>query len=103
MIQEEIFKEIKKILVSEFEISEEDITMDALLKENLNLDSIDAIDLFVKMKEYIPAEKGNLDPSILRTVRTIGDVVEALVPYLSNETQTENSAENRNLSDKSEN
>ena len=85
MKKEELFNELKKILAAEFEIDENIITPEADLRENLNLDSIDAIDLFVKMKEYIPAGKGNIDPMILRTVRTIQDVVDALHPYLSDE------------------
>ena len=85
MKKEEIFNELKKILAAEFEIDENIITPEADLREQLNLDSIDAIDLFVKMKEYIPAGKGNIDPMILRTVRTVQDVVDALYPYLSDE------------------
>lgn len=83
MKKEEIFNELKRILAAEFEIDENIITPEADLRANLNLDSIDAIDLFVKMKDYIPADKGNIDPVILRTVRTMQDVVDALYPYLS--------------------
>ena len=82
MKKEEIFNELKKILSAEFEIDADIITPEADLRVNLNLDSIDAIDLFVKMKEYIPAGKGNIDPMILRSVRTVQDVVDALHPYL---------------------
>jgi len=85
MKKEEIFNELKKILSSEFEIDADIITPEADLRATLNLDSIDAIDLFVKMKEYIPAGKGNIDPMILRSVRTVQDVVDALHPYLSDE------------------
>lgn len=85
MKKEEIFNELKKILAAEFEIDENIITTEADLRTQLNLDSIDAIDMFVKMKEYIPAGKGNIDPMILRTVRTVQDVVDALAPYLSDE------------------
>jgi acyl carrier protein len=28
-------------------------------------------------------DKGNVDPSIFKSVKTIGDVVEALVPYMA--------------------
>ena len=101
MIQDKIFEEIKKILVAEFEIDEKDITMDADLRQDLNLDSIDAIDLCVKMKEYIPANKGNIDPAILRTVRTMRDVVDALVPYLSDEAPA--ASETKDPSGKAEN
>ena len=83
MTKEEIFNELKKILSEEFEIDENLITPEADLRKQLNLDSIDAIDLFVKMKEYIPSDKGNINPIIFRTVRTIQDVIDALHPYLS--------------------
>ena len=83
MSKDEIYSKVKNILVSEFEIDEGDITLDSLLGDDLDLDSIDAIDLIVKMKEYMPADKGNVDPSIFKTVKTIQDVVDALVPYMA--------------------
>lgn len=82
MSKDEIFSKVKDILVSEFEIEENEITPDALLGDDLDLDSIDSIDLIVKMKEFMPADKGNVDPSIFKTVKTIQDVVDALVPYM---------------------
>lgn len=82
MTTDEIFVKIKEILISEFEIPADDITPDALLGDDLDLDSIDAIDLIVKMKEYMPKDKGNVDPSIFKTVKTVQDVVNALVPYM---------------------
>lgn len=82
MSKEEIFEKIKTILEKEFEIDEADITLDAKLGDDLDLDSIDSIDLIVKMKEFMPADKGNVDPSIFKTVKTLQDVVDALVPYM---------------------
>ena len=64
MSNDEIFAKLKEILISEFEIDEADITMDALLGDDLDLDSIDSIDLIVKMKEFMAKDKGNVDPSI---------------------------------------
>jgi len=83
MSKDEIFEKLKGILVSEFEIDEGDITADALLGDDLDLDSIDSIDLIGKMKEFMLADKGNIDPSIFKTVKTVQDVVDALVPYMS--------------------
>lgn len=83
MSKDEIFEKVKNILIEEFEIDEGDITPEANLGDDLDLDSIDAIDLIVKMKEYMPADKGNVDPSIFKTVKTLQDVVEALVPYMA--------------------
>ena len=82
MSKDEIFSKLKSILVNEFEIDEGDVTADAQLFDDLDLDSIDSIDLIGKMKEFMPAGAGNLDPSIFKTVRTVQDVVEALVPYM---------------------
>jgi acyl carrier protein len=50
MSKDEIFEKLKGILVSEFELDEGDVTPDALLGDDLDLDSIDSIDLIVKMK-----------------------------------------------------
>ena len=83
MSKDEIFEKLKGILVSEFELDEGDVTPDALLGDDLDLDSIDSIDLIVKMKECMPADKVNVDPSIFKTVKTVQDVVDALVPYMA--------------------
>lgn len=78
MTKEELFANLKNILVSEFELEESAVTPQALIGEDLELDSIDAIDLIVKMKEFAPADKGAVDPSIFKSVKTVQDVVDAL-------------------------
>ena len=59
MSKDEIFTKLKDILVSEFEIEEDSITPDATLFDDLDLDSIDSIDLIQKMKEFMPAGSPN--------------------------------------------
>ena len=81
MSNDEIFAKLKDILVSEFEIDEGDITPDATLFDDLELDSIDSIDLIQKMKEFMP-EGTKIDPAIFKSVKTVQDGVEALVPYM---------------------
>ena len=78
MTKEEIFDKLKAILSKEFEIEEDKITPTAKLGDDLELDSIDSIDLIVKMKDFIP---GKVDPAIFKTVKTMQDVVDALYPY----------------------
>lgn len=78
MTNEEIFSKLKEILVSVFELDESQVTPDALLGDDLDLDSIDAIDLVVKMKEYTPEGKPAIDASIFKEVKTVQDVVDAL-------------------------
>ncbi len=75
MGKNEIFEKLKKTLVEEFEIDEASVTPEARLYEDLNLDSIDAVDLIVKLKSMLPR---NIDPEVFKQVRTIQDVVDAI-------------------------
>lgn len=70
--KDEIFEMLKKILVEEFEIEPESITAEATLYEDLDLDSIDAVDLVVKLRE-ITGKK--IDPEAFKAVRTVDDIV----------------------------
>ncbi|WP_076418914.1 MULTISPECIES: acyl carrier protein [Colwelliaceae] len=73
--REEIYQVLSNILVTLFEIDEEDISMDAHLYEDMDLDSIDAVDLVVKLRE-ITGKK--IEPEDFKQVRTVKDVVDAV-------------------------
>lgn len=75
MTKDEIFTQMKEILVETFELDPKKITPDALLFENLDLDSIDAVDLIVKLQQ-ISGKK--IDPETFKQVRTVQDVVDAV-------------------------
>lgn len=77
--REEILAAIKKIMVDMFEIDEHAITLDARLYEDLDFDSIDAVDMIVKLKEMTGK---TVKPEDFKTARTIGDVVEAVYKML---------------------
>ena len=77
--QEEIFEKLKTILVDEFEIAPEKLTLDANLFEDLELDSIDAVDLAVKLQEF--TEK-KISPENFKQIRTVNDVVLAIEELL---------------------
>lgn len=68
----DILTMLKEILVNEFEIEESKITPDAHLYEDLDLDSIDAVDLVVKLRE-ITGKK--IDPEAFKAVRTVDDII----------------------------
>ena len=50
--KEQIFEELKNILIEELEIPENDINLDANLFTDLDLDSIDAVDIAVRMQKF---------------------------------------------------
>ncbi|GHV54031.1 acyl carrier protein [Spirochaetia bacterium] len=79
MTKDDIFNKLKEILVQDFEIDGDRITLDASLFEDLEFDSIDAVDLIVKMKPYVT---GKIDPEIFRNTHTIQDVVDILFPLV---------------------
>jgi acyl carrier protein len=81
MTKEEIFQKLKEILSHEFEIEAASITADAKLYDDLELDSIDAVDLLVKMKEFVP---GKIEPEQFKKARTVQDVVDILYPLIEN-------------------
>lgn len=75
MNKEQIFEKLKSALVEEFDMDESKVTPEARLYEDLELDSIDAVDLIVKLKSMLPR---NIDPEVFKTVRTMQDVVDAI-------------------------
>jgi acyl carrier protein len=76
-----IYEMISDILVTMFEIEEDEISMDAHLYEDMDLDSIDAVDLVVKLRE-ITGKK--IDPEDFKQVRTVKDVVDAVEKITNN-------------------
>lgn len=75
MEKNEIFEKMRKALVEDFDIDEGKITPEARLYEDLELDSIDAVDLIVKLKSMLPR---NINPEVFKSVRTLQDVVDAI-------------------------
>lgn len=75
MDKNQIFEKIKSALINEFEMDPAKIVPEARLYEDLNFDSIDAVDLIVKFKSMLPH---NVDPEVFKNMRTLQDVVDAL-------------------------
>lgn len=75
MNKDEIFEILKKNLIELFEIDEKLITLDTKIYEDLDIDSIDAIDLIDSIKKKTGYR---LEPNDFKNVRTLGDIVEAV-------------------------
>jgi acyl carrier protein len=70
--ESEFLIRLRKVLAEEFEIDPEAVVPDANLYEDLDIDSIDAIDLIVRLKEITGKR---IPPDKFKKVRTVGDVV----------------------------
>ena len=81
MDKQAIFDKLKAALIEDFEMDDAKVTPEARLYEDLELDSIDAVDLIVKLKSFLPT---NIDPEVFKTVRTVQDVVDAIYNLIQN-------------------
>lgn len=75
MTKNELFKHIVRILNKSFEIDPARIKPESRLYEDLDIDSIDAVDLIVQLK---PLLGRNVRPEAFKAVRTVQDVVDVV-------------------------
>lgn len=73
--QEDVFATLRRLMSEMFELSPEDITLDANLRQDLDIDSIDAVDLMVRLREITGKR---INPEDFKNARTIQDVVDTV-------------------------
>lgn len=73
--KEEIFQRVSDLLVEQFEVEANAITPSARLREDLDIDSIDAVNLIIELKPYTGQK---LAIESFQNVRTLSDVVDAV-------------------------
>ena len=79
MSSDQIFKRIRQHLVQEFELNSNRITLESDLFDDLNLDSIDALDLIATLESELGEE---VPEKLLAKIRLVKDVVN-LVEYMA--------------------
>ncbi len=84
MTQQDIFQTLKDTLVEQFELDPAAITPEARLDEDLDLDSIDAVDMIIKVQELTGCK---VDPEDFKQVRTVGDVERVVQRLLAEKAQ----------------
>ncbi|MGV8996666.1 MAG: acyl carrier protein [Parvibaculaceae bacterium] len=80
MTREEIDAKLREFLVDLFEVSPSVISESSLLSEDLDLDSIDAVDLILKLQEFTGRK---VSSEQFRSVRTVGDVIDQVHALIS--------------------
>lgn len=71
-----VLDQIKKILVETMDIEEEKVTLDAKLKDDLNLDSLDSVELIMSAEEEFGIEIPDEDVMNFKTVNDIVNYIE---------------------------
>ena len=75
MTKNELFEHIVRILNKSFEIDPARIKPESRLYDDLDIDSMDAVDLIVQLK---PLLGRNVRPEAFKAVRTVQDVVDVV-------------------------
>ncbi|MDT4291900.1 acyl carrier protein [Methylomonas sp. MO1] len=73
--QEDVFATLRELMSEMFELTPDDITLEANLRQDLDIDSIDAVDLMVRLREITGKR---INPEDFKNARTIQDVVDTV-------------------------
>ena len=76
MTKEDVLGRINDVLTGEFEIDRAKLVPEARLFEDLDLDSIDAVDLVVRLQQQTSLKVKAED---FKAIRTLGDVADVIV------------------------
>jgi acyl carrier protein len=79
MSRDEILAELRRELGELFDLKPGQITLEARLNDDLDLDSIDAVDLAVRLQDLTHKR---IRPEQFKAVRTVKDVVDAVEEML---------------------
>jgi acyl carrier protein len=71
----EIEAYIKKLLVELFELDEADLILNAKLYEDLDIDSIDAVEMLIEIKK---TTKEDINPEKFSDAKTLGDIIDVV-------------------------
>ena len=77
---DDVYAHVRSLLVELFEVEPEKIRPEAELNKDLEIDSIDAIDLVLKLKDFTGRK---IKPEEFKHVRTVGDVVSTVQSILA--------------------
>lgn len=67
-----VFEKIRTILCEQLELSEDQVTMDSNIAEDLGADSLDVVDLIMSIEDEFGVEVPDED---IEGIKTVGDVV----------------------------
>lgn len=78
-----IFEHVATTLSELFDVDRSEITLQSHLGEDLDIDSIDAIDLVVELKKFVGKK---ISPEDFKSVRTVEDIVNAVAELMQKDT-----------------
>ena len=77
-----IYEKLKELMISEFELDADSISIEKRLDDDLQLDSLDMVDLTLSLSSYLDKK---LDPSLFKEAGTVQDLVDLISPLWKTE------------------
>lgn len=71
-----VFETLKEIIVEELDVTPEQVTPDARFQEDLGADSLDVVELIMKIEERFGIEVPDTDAEKIRTVQDAVNYIE---------------------------
>lgn len=72
-----VFEKVKEIICTQFEVSEDRVTLDTRFLEDLDADSLDVVELAMTIEEAF--ELPEISEDDIKTISTVGDLVNYIV------------------------
>ncbi len=76
MTKDEVFAKVKDITVEQLGVDEDDVTMDASFRDDLEADSLDLVELIMAFEEEFG---GEISDDEAQKITTVGEAVEYLL------------------------
>jgi acyl carrier protein len=77
--REELLAELRSVLVSEFELDAAEVTTEARLVDDLDLDSIDGVAIVVRLESRLHVA---ISDEEIQKMHTVGDILDTLARRL---------------------
>lgn len=77
MTKEEVFDQIKAMLVDQLGVDEEDVKMEASFQDDLDADSLDLVELIMEMEDKFSVKISDEEAQNIRTVSEAVEFVSA--------------------------
>ncbi|MDR1082750.1 MAG: acyl carrier protein [Coriobacteriales bacterium] len=71
-MSEDTFEVVKRVLVDQLNVDEEEVTLAAAINDDLGADSLDAVELIMSLEEEFDL---TIEAAAAESLKTVGDVV----------------------------
>jgi len=77
-----VYEKIKELLISNFELKADSISPEKDLSEDLDLDSLDIVELILGLSDYLGKK---IDPTLFNDACKVQDLVDSVAPLWKSE------------------